>query len=175
MWWCINTLGSTIWFKAGFIAYSSISRFISFSLAHSPFPFGFWFSFWFSDNALIYTAATCAYCCRCNILCCSMAVRLLDTRRTQWWWWVWEKRIKITSILWYVVLKHLIQYIWLNGCNKSAHTHTAHMHTFRSHSSLCLPAVSHSLHSLWPFFGMSDFIRVLCVSACDCVVISTSI
>lgn len=34
-----------------------------------------------------------------------------------------EKRIKITSILWYVVFKHLIQYIWLNGCNKSTHTH----------------------------------------------------
>lgn len=35
-----------------------------------------------------------------------------------------EKRIKITSILWYVVFKHLIQYICLNGCNKSTHTHT---------------------------------------------------
>lgn len=93
--------------------------------------------------------------------------RLLATRRTQWWWWVWEKRIKITSILWYVVLKHLIQYIWLNGCNKC--THTAHIRTHFSPilhcvcSPACLPAVSHSLHSLWPFFGMSDCIMyVLC-------------
>lgn len=39
------------------------------------------------------------------------------------------------------------------------------IHIFSHSSSSCLPAVSHSLHSLWPFFGMSDLIYVsLCVS-----------
>ena len=66
-----------------------------------------------------------------------------------------EKRIKITSILWYVVFKHLIQNIWLNGCNKSTFFPFHRTHSF---SPLWMP----SAHSR-PFIAAS-FIHFPCVS-----------